>query len=195
MVNTSFTIQKEVPVISNSELIPPIKIVTLDHVHPIIKKLFTKSIPNVPLAGRLPYFITACEKIAQDQEILYIVKGYGIPLVSLSISGENTKLNKNVKRTIFISGTGSFGNVGERSYPKSNTYSRKISEQPLPHRKKGCREPLSDKFEKCQQIHSLQAFQNGRSALHEIPSRRGRFARQDRSQGEISQGEIFFSSP
>ena len=86
MVNTSFTIQKEFPVISNSELIPPIKIVTLEYVHPIIKKLFTKSIPNVPLAGRLPYFITAWEKIAQDQEILYIVTGYEIPLVSLSIS-------------------------------------------------------------------------------------------------------------
>ena len=36
MVNTSFTIQKEVPVTSNSELVPLIKIATLEHVHPII---------------------------------------------------------------------------------------------------------------------------------------------------------------
>ena len=53
MVNTSFTIQKEVPVTSNSELVPLIKIATLEHVHPIIRKLFTKGIPNVLLAGRL----------------------------------------------------------------------------------------------------------------------------------------------
>ena len=54
MVNTSFTIQKEVAVASNTELVPLVKIATLQHVHLIIKKLFTKSIPNVLLAGRLP---------------------------------------------------------------------------------------------------------------------------------------------
>ena len=44
------------------------------HEHPTIRKLSTKSMPNAPLAGRrLPYFITAREKITQDQEILSIV--------------------------------------------------------------------------------------------------------------------------
>ena len=61
--NTSFTIQKEVPVTSNSELVLPIKITTLDHVHPIIIKLFTKGIPSVPLERGLPYFITGWEKL------------------------------------------------------------------------------------------------------------------------------------
>ena len=51
--------------------------------HPIIRQLFTKVIPNVLLAGRLAYFIPAWEKIDQDQEILSIVKGYEIPFVSL----------------------------------------------------------------------------------------------------------------
>ena len=83
MVNTSFAIQKEAPVTSNSELVPLIKIATLEHVHPIIRKLFTKSIPNVPLAGRLAYFIAASEKITQDQKVLSIVKGYEISFVSL----------------------------------------------------------------------------------------------------------------
>ena len=73
-------------------------------------------------------------------------------------------------RTIIISGTGCFGNVGERSYLKSSTHTRIISEQPLPCRKIGWREPTSDKFQKSKQIHSLRAFQNGRSALSEIPS-------------------------
>ena len=49
MVNTAFTIQKEVPVTSNSEQVPLMKITTLEHVYPIIRKLFTKGIPNVPL--------------------------------------------------------------------------------------------------------------------------------------------------
>ena len=81
MVNTSFTIQKEVPVTSTSELVLLMKIATLEHVHPIIRKSFTKSISNIPLAGILPYFITAWEKITQDQEILSTVKGYKIPFV------------------------------------------------------------------------------------------------------------------
>ena len=50
MVNTSFTVQKEVSVTSNSELVPLIKIATLEQGHPIIRKLFTKSIQNIPLA-------------------------------------------------------------------------------------------------------------------------------------------------
>ena len=39
----------EVPVISNSELAPLIKIATLEHANPMIRNLFTKIIPNVPL--------------------------------------------------------------------------------------------------------------------------------------------------
>ena len=107
------------------------------------------------------------------------------PICKSPISVENTKIVKNVKSTIFISGTGSFGNVGERSYQKKGTHTRAISEQPLLSRKKGRRELPSDKFKKSQQIDSVQAFQNGRSALFEIPSRTGRFAMQGRSQGGI----------
>ena len=55
--------------------------------------------------------------------------------------------------------------------------------------KKDWGNPPSDEFKKSQ-IHFLQADQNGRSALSEIPSRTGRFATQDRSQGDL-----FFSSP
>ena len=117
-------------------------------------------------------------------------KGARNPVCKSPISGEKTILDKNVKRTIFISGTGSFGNVGERSGLKSSTQTRAISEQPLPCRKNGWREPPSDKSNKSQQIHSLRAFKNGRSVLPGILSRTGRFPMQDRSQGGM-----FFSSP
>ena len=124
MVNTSFTIQKEVPVTSNSELVPLIKIATLEHVHPIIRKLFKKSIPNVPLVGRLAYFIAAWEKNYSGSRNFIHCKGVQNPVCKSPISGENTKLDKNVKRAIFISGTESFGNVGEGSYPKSSIHTR-----------------------------------------------------------------------
>ena len=71
-----------------------------------------------------------------------------------------------------------------------STHKRAISEQPLPCREKEWRKPPSDKFKKSQQIHSLRAFQNGRSALSEVPSRTGRFAIQDRYEAGI-----FFSFP
>ena len=94
MVNTFFTIQKEVPVTSNSELVTLLKIATLEQLHPIIRKLFTKSIPNVPLAGRLSYFIEAWEKIKQDQDILSIVKGCKISFLSLPFQEKIPNLTK-----------------------------------------------------------------------------------------------------
>ena len=141
MVNTSFAIQKEVPVTSNSELVPLIKIATLEHVHPIIRKhsKCTISRTNILLHSSLG------RNYSGSRNIIYC-KGIRNLVCKSPISGENTNLNKNVKRAIFISGTESFGNVGERSYPKSSTHKRAISEQPLTCRKKGWREPPSDKF-------------------------------------------------
>ena len=66
------------------------------------------------------------------------------------ISGENTKLDKNFKRMIDISGTGSFENVGEKFYPKSSTHAGIISEIPILCTKKVWREQPSDKFKKAQ---------------------------------------------
>ena len=58
------------------------------------------------------------------------------PVCQSPISGENTKLDKNVKRTIFTSETGSCGKVGERTNPKMSIQTRAISEQLLSCRKK-----------------------------------------------------------
>ena len=52
-------------------------------VHQLIKRLFlSKSIPDVPLAGRLKHFVGTWMKITQDPKILDIVKGYKIPFHS-----------------------------------------------------------------------------------------------------------------
>ena len=52
-------------------------------VHPLIKILFlSKSISEVPLAGRLKHFVGDWMKITQDPDILDIVKGYKIPFHS-----------------------------------------------------------------------------------------------------------------
>ena len=161
MVNTSFTIQKQVPVISNSDLVPLRKIATLEHVYPTIRKLFTKSIPNVPL---LANFITVWGKITLDQENLSIVKRHEIKFASLQFKEKTLMLTK-MSKNIFITGTERFGNLGERYYTESSTYTRAISKQPLPCRKKGWSESPSDKFKKSQQIYSLRAFQNGVPAL------------------------------
>ena len=102
-------------------MVPLKKITTLEHVHSIIRKLFTKSIPNVPLPRRPANFITAWEKNYSGSRNIIYCKGIQNPVCKSPISGENTKLEKSIKRAIFISGTGSFKN-GERNHPKSGTH-------------------------------------------------------------------------
>lgn len=65
-------------------LISPLLVpdVELKYVNPIIRDIFTGGIPKVPLAGRLKHFSSAWEKVTKDQEILSIVEGYKIPLIT-----------------------------------------------------------------------------------------------------------------
>ena len=64
----------------NPNLIPQSN---LTRVHPWIKQLFSsENIPNVNLAGRLKYFVKAWETLTQDPNVLSLVKGYEIPLLS-----------------------------------------------------------------------------------------------------------------
>ena len=86
---------------SNPELVLLIKISTLGHVELLIRKLFTKNIPNVPLAGRLPYFIRACQKISQDQEILSILKRYQIPFESLLFQEKTPNFQNKISKEQF----------------------------------------------------------------------------------------------
>ena len=51
-------------------------------VHVAIKNIFPLRVnPQLPLAGRLGYYIKNWEKITQDQNILQLVKGYQIPFL------------------------------------------------------------------------------------------------------------------
>ena len=52
----------------------------LQNVHPFIKNLFQGiKIPQVPLAGRLKYFLKSWEKLTRDLNMLGITQGFQIP--------------------------------------------------------------------------------------------------------------------
>ena len=53
-VNTSSENLKEVPFTNNSKLVP---LASMTLIHPVVRKLFTEEIPNVPLAGSLSKFV------------------------------------------------------------------------------------------------------------------------------------------
>lgn len=62
------TVQNEDPVTSNLKLAPVIKIATPEHLHPIIRNLFTKCIPNVPLVIKLPHYTKTREKLPRIKQ-------------------------------------------------------------------------------------------------------------------------------
>ena len=52
----------------------------LQNVHPLIKNLLQRiKIPQVPLAGRLKYFLKSWGKLTRDSSILGITQGFQIP--------------------------------------------------------------------------------------------------------------------
>ena len=87
-------------------------------IHPVVRKLFTEKIPNVPLAGRLSEFVKQWEKITRDQEILLIVNGV-LDTIQKFPSSEASKHNKIVRTTIPASGPGNIKVAGEESYSES----------------------------------------------------------------------------
>ena len=53
-VNTSLENLKEVPFTNNSKLVP---LASMTLIHPVVRKLFTEELPNVPLARGLSQFV------------------------------------------------------------------------------------------------------------------------------------------
>ena len=66
-VNTSLENLKEVPFTNNPNLVP---LASMTLIHRVVRKLFTKEISNVPLAGRLSQSVKQWEKITHDQSLL-----------------------------------------------------------------------------------------------------------------------------
>ena len=66
-VNTSLENLKEVPFANNSNLVP---LASMTLIHRVVRKLFTKEISDVPLAGRLSQFVKQWQKITHDQSPL-----------------------------------------------------------------------------------------------------------------------------
>ena len=145
-------------VTSNSELVPLIKIAAPEHVHSVIRKLFTKSIPNVPLAGRLVYFIAAWEKITQGQEILPIAKGYEILFVSLPFQKKIPNLTKMSKEQFLLVEQEVLEMFEKGAIQKVVPTRRQfLSNFFLVEKKDGGNHPATN-FKKSQQIDSPRAF-------------------------------------
>ena len=67
----------------------------LTHVHPILKKLFSKQkIPKCAPAGRIKEFLPAWKLLTRDQEVLALVEGYQISLLMEPVQEKAPKVLK-----------------------------------------------------------------------------------------------------
>ena len=95
-VNTFCSKRKE-PSHSNSQISLPVMInmEELTHVHPILKKLFSKqNIPKCALAGRIKEFLPTWKLLTKDKELLALVEGYQIPLLMEPVQEKAPKVAK-----------------------------------------------------------------------------------------------------
>ena len=67
---------------------------SLEHVHPMIKGIFPITEVSSPLAGRIQRFLVNWKLLTTDKNILNIVKGWEVPLMSLPIQ---TRLPQAIK--------------------------------------------------------------------------------------------------
>ena len=71
----------------------------LTHVHPILKKLFSKQkFPNCALGVRIKEFLPAWKLLTKDQELLALLEGYQIPLVMDPVQDKAPKVREQQKR-------------------------------------------------------------------------------------------------
>ena len=80
---------------------PVIPNVELANIHPLIKCLFSKHMltkaVNIPPTGRISHFLVNLQKLALNQDILSVVKGYKIPFIKIPFQRKIpnfTKMNK-----------------------------------------------------------------------------------------------------
>ena len=160
------------------ELIPE---ESLTNVPPLVKRLFTGKIPNLQLAGRLAHFSKNWEKLTQDQEILSVVKGYVIPFLKISVKRTIPKEVATSKTQELLIDQEITKMLDKGAISKvEHQFPGQFLSNILLVKKKGWGKSSLYKLKSSQQVYSIQAFQNGRFALFEIPSREKRFSLQDR---------------
>ena len=188
-VNTFCSKRKE-PLHSNSQISFPVMInmEDLTHVHPILKKLFSKQkIPKCALAGRIKEFLPAWKLLTRDQELLALVEVYQIPLLMEPVQEKAPKvlkLNKEQQKQVDLEVKAILekGSISKVCHSKGE-FLRSL----FLTSKKRWREPTSHKFEGSESVHSLQALQDGRFALPEICVAKRRLHAQNRPEGCILQ--------
>ena len=102
-LNTSLENLKKVSFTSNSKLVPP---ASMTLIHPVLRKLFTEEIPNVPLAGRLSQFVKLWKKNYTRPRNFVNSERVSDTIHKSPSSEEASKHNKNVRTTISASGPG-----------------------------------------------------------------------------------------
>ena len=98
-VNTSLENLKEDLFTNISKLVP---LASMTIIHPIIRKLFTEEIPNVPLPGRLSQFVKQRKKYTRQRNFVNN-EGVSDIIHKSPNTGEASKQNKNVRTTNFAS--------------------------------------------------------------------------------------------
>ena len=102
-----------------------------------------------------------------------------IPVLKIPVQKDYSKSGGNVQNTVIANRSGDYGNSGQRSHKKlEHQFPGLFLSNILLVKKKegvgagkGGEESSLYKLKSLQQFYSIQAFQNGRFALLEIPSR------------------------
>ena len=126
---STFCFKKKEPSHSNGQipLLVTINMEELTHVHPILKKFFSKQkIPKCTLTGRIKEFLPAWKLLTKDL-------GFSGRLPNSSShgasTGEGSKSTKIKSETTKTSRSGSKGNAGKGLHFKSLSLKRKIFEK------------------------------------------------------------------
>ena len=160
----------------------PELITSLDYVNPIIKKLFPHHLKNTPLTGRITNFVSKWSKLANDKEIIQIVKSLKIqflerpsqkqPLAETKMSLEEKKLVNTEVQELLRKGAITPAQVSEDQFV-SNIFLR-LKEDGCFH--------LIINLKKLNQFISIFALQNGRPKTTKRFSQAKRFNVKNKSQ-------------
>ena len=115
---------------------------------------------DIPPAGS--HFLVNWQKLTLNQDILLVVKGYGIPFNKIPFQQKNSKFYKNEQEANCSRGFGIKGYVEERGNKENATCSRGVFEQLIPCGEKRWRLLPCNQSKNVEPVQSFSPFQNGR---------------------------------